>query len=388
MALWSYANPRGKNGKELCDVLAVCDPDVVIFSVKDLAVGQSANVQIDWERWHRRAIDESAKQIYGAERWLRTATNVIRTDGSLGVPLPNPSRRRVHRVAVALGSLGAVPIYMGDFGKGFVHVLSEDSLDAILVELDTVDDLTSYLLAKEEFVQGRTQVIFQGSEKDFLAMYLTDGRQLPSGNNLVVVDDGIWKHFVGRPEYQAKKNADQDSYIWDRIVDRFAQDVLQGRLEFGSELDQNERGIRVMARENRFARRILGRAFKEFCDLARDNKVRVRMIESPSKVLYVFLARPHGYPREARVAELGNRCFVARGLHPGATTVVGIATEQYAPGKGFSLDLVHLYLPQWRAEHQEHMEQMRAELGYFTQPQQSRSSEDEYPNVAEGTLSA
>jgi len=34
LALWRYSNPKGKGGKELCDLLAVCDPDVVIFSVK------------------------------------------------------------------------------------------------------------------------------------------------------------------------------------------------------------------------------------------------------------------------------------------------------------------------------------------------------------------
>src|SRR6266545_2747485 len=72
LALWSYANPRGKKGKELCDVLAVCDPNVVIFSVKDLAMPATGNVRVDWQRWHRGAIDESVKQIHGAERWLRT----------------------------------------------------------------------------------------------------------------------------------------------------------------------------------------------------------------------------------------------------------------------------------------------------------------------------
>jgi hypothetical protein len=35
LSLWSYPTPQGKNaGKELCDCLVVCDPDVIIFSVK------------------------------------------------------------------------------------------------------------------------------------------------------------------------------------------------------------------------------------------------------------------------------------------------------------------------------------------------------------------
>lgn len=381
LALWSYANPRGKKGKELCDVLAVCDPNVVIFSVKDLAMPATGKVEVDLQRWHRGAIDESVKQIYGAERWLRSATNVIRSDGTMGLALPDSSRRRIHRVAVALGSSGSAPIYMGDFGKGFVHVLAEDSLETILAELDTVDDLVSYLIAKEEFLRDDTRSIFHGSEKDLLATYLTDGRRFPADVDLVVLDDGIWDHFVNRPEYKAKKEADRDSYVWDRIVDGFAEDVLRGRLEFGAELNQNERGLRVMARESRFARRLLGKAFTDFFELARRNEVRARFVKSPSNVGYVFLARPHGHPRDVRTAELGNRCFVARGLHRDISTVVGLATEQYTPGQGFSFDLVHLHMPQWTSAHQEHMVRMQSELGYFTQARERRSSEEEYPNA-------
>ena len=133
--------PAGKNGKELCDVLAVCDPNVVIFSVKELAVSATGDASLDWKRWHRRAIDESVKQIYGAERWLRSAERIVRSDGTPSIGLPDVEKRRIHRVAVAFGSSGTVPISMGDFGKGFVHVLTEESLELVLAELDTVEDL-------------------------------------------------------------------------------------------------------------------------------------------------------------------------------------------------------------------------------------------------------
>ena len=37
LSLWCYANPQGRSsGKELCDFLVICDPDVVIVSVKDI----------------------------------------------------------------------------------------------------------------------------------------------------------------------------------------------------------------------------------------------------------------------------------------------------------------------------------------------------------------
>jgi hypothetical protein len=80
------------------------------------------------------------------------------------------------------------------------------------------------------------------------------------------------------------------------------------------------------------------------------------------------------------VAELGNRCFVARGQTPTATTVIGLATEQYTPAKkGFSFDLVHTYKPNWTTQDQEVMEQMQRELGYFVKPRVTQDAEDEYP---------
>src|SRR3989442_513982 len=153
LSLWSYPNPRGKGQKELCDLLAVCAPDVIIFSVKEIALGKKKGPEVEWARWQREAIDASAKQIYGAERWLRTASHVVRRDGSLGIALPDLISRRVHRVAVALGGRGDVPVHMGDLGKGHIHVLTEESLGTVLGELDTVTDLTEYLRAVEGLLE-------------------------------------------------------------------------------------------------------------------------------------------------------------------------------------------------------------------------------------------
>ncbi len=88
LSLWSYANPRGRNNKELCDILVVCDPDILIISVKEIDFAGTGDSLVDQERWQRRAIDDSCKQIYGAARWLDTATNVIRSDNTAGLPLP------------------------------------------------------------------------------------------------------------------------------------------------------------------------------------------------------------------------------------------------------------------------------------------------------------
>jgi hypothetical protein len=60
---------------------------------------------------------------------------------------------------------------------------------------------------------------------------------------------------------------------------------------------------------------MLVKDFGEFYELAWQKKVRSRMVLGRSDVTYVFLVMPHGEDRKRRVAELGGRCFVARGIH-------------------------------------------------------------------------
>ena len=74
LSLWSYVNPQGRDpGKELCDILVVCDPHVIVISVKEVEYIEDEDTDVYFERWRRKAIDASLKQIKGAIRWLVTA---------------------------------------------------------------------------------------------------------------------------------------------------------------------------------------------------------------------------------------------------------------------------------------------------------------------------
>ena len=69
---WSYPNlyrDQG-GGKELCDVLIVFGRDVIIFSDKSCAYPDTGDDVKDWGRWFKSSIKESARQVYGAERWI------------------------------------------------------------------------------------------------------------------------------------------------------------------------------------------------------------------------------------------------------------------------------------------------------------------------------
>lgn len=378
LSLWSYLRPTGKNAKELCDVLVVCEPDLIIFSVKDIQIKESGDDARDWSRWTRKAIDESSKQIYGAERWLKTAATVIRNDGTPGLTLPTLTERRVHRIAVAFGGKNKVPLVFGDFGKGFIHVFDETSFDIVMGELNTITDFVTYLTAKEELVAAGTRIDNFSAEEDLMALYLNNGRRFPQGFTHYVVTGPIWETFIKKPEYKKKQKADRASLMWDGLIEKFAEDILGDNLEFGGPLTKAEKGIRIMAREDRFSRRILGKSFSDFYLLTK-TKYGSRITPAPSGVIYVFLALPHRTERKHRIAVLGTRCFVARGLNPTSHHVLGIATEQDKPGKGFSLDLHYLYLPYWNKKLQTAFKRMQRDLGYFTKPSKKVGDEDEYP---------
>jgi len=373
LSLWSYANPRGKNsGKELCDVLVVCDPDLVIFSVKEIALTEVGDLNTNWKRWRKRAIDESAKQIYGAERWLKSAKHVIKSDGTIGLPLPAEKLRRLHRVAVSLGGKGKAPIRFGDLGKGFVHVFDEASLEIVFRELDTISDFVDYLSAKETFSRSGRKVLFQGSEEDLLALYLHQGRKFPEQFDVIVIDDTLWRGFEKRPDYLAKNIANLDSYFWDRMIEVLSRNEP----EIGPSTTEAEIAIRVMAREDRFARRLLGKSFREFLE---GRRVRSRMMVAPSGVAYVFLAVPHGTEPELLQAELENRCFVARGLNPDCHSVIGIGTEYFVQNGGSQLFLFYLQMRHWSADDDAQAKEIQRALGYFVKPEMKAEHEDEYP---------
>ena len=166
---------------------------------------------------------------------------------------------------MALGGAGKVSIKFGNFGKGFVHVFDEISFLSVMKELDTITDFVHYLIAKEDLYSSGVKTLFHGGEEDLLAFYVHHGREFPKTYDCIVIDADLWSGFNAlQPEYKAKKIADRDSYIWDRLLRILSDDILHGNIEFGPDLNEAELAIRTMAREDRFSRRMLGKSFIEF----------------------------------------------------------------------------------------------------------------------------
>lgn len=377
LSLWCHPNPIGKPGKELCDLLVVCDPHVIIFSVKDIGLKKNEDGEltaVNAERWKRRAIDESVKQISGTERFLLTSDRVTRHDGKPGLPLPKPDVRRVHRIAVAFGSGREIPYLIGDHGHGFVHVFDEVAFECVIGELDTVGDFVDYLSKKEGLLET-SNVVVEG-EENLLAFYILKERTFPTDQDMFVVSDGLWQGMKADPAYARKKSADADSYYWDHVIEHLITETLHGSLEVSGDLDDVERATRVLARETRFARRMLGRELRRFVGEARARTAKARALQGTvSNIGYVFLWG-QGFDAERRKMELVVRCGVLRGRLENCTTVIGLCALEEDGGVVF--EVAHFQKPEWTAEDERHAKTMEEKYGYFTGDKR-RTHEREFP---------
>lgn len=401
LSLWSHGNPytpegmRGGKGvgKELCDLLVIFGNDIVIFSDKYINFNQDIDLGVAWPRWYKKAVAKSAQQVFGAEAWIRQFPRQVYSDPkcqiALPVSIPPASEIRVHRVCLALGaydacrehfggsSIGSLMIHSGLNGinehtepfivgnvfpeKGFVHVFDEFSLNAVLRELDTANDLITYLQDREEFLSQDKPVVLAAGEEQLLAIYLTNLN--PEGNHGFVLpieddeiphgvylDESFWDSMISNPQYKLKKEADRVSYLWDKLIEHF---ISYGEDEEG--LSENlEMAYRFMASEPRIRRRQLGHALHDFMMTAPGGNRAIRLVYSSdfSEKAYVFLILPvlegQSYEsyRQLRREMLWAYCNVVKLRCEEANFVIGIAMDS-RDSDGGSEDFIALDVSEW-----------------------------------------
>lgn len=367
---WTHPNPIGKKGKELCDCLIVCAEHIIIISVKEIEYRDTGDV-IGYERWIKRAIDDSAGQIWGAERWLESQQTVERHDGRI-VTLPPLSKRKYHRISVSLGSKGQIPIQWGDLGFGFVHVCDENSIEVLFRALDTITDFTNFLQSVEQLMHLKTKIIFDGGGlEDLVALYLQNDYSLDYSTeeghpDLLIVSDDLWTGLSSSKEYHKMIVDFKTSYIWDRLIEYYVNDLLtEGMFDmYSKEVTDNELALVVMALQPRRYRAGLADTFMEFLQ-NEELKIASRVVMGYNNVAFVFLIGKSS-DRESRVEELLLRCSIIDVKLPEVKTVVGIATDR--PGTstiGYSSDIAYVHESRWTSEEKEKLLQLSKELGYF-----------------------
>lgn len=430
LSLWSYPTiyRDQRAGKEICDLLVVFGNDIIIFSDKHCHFPEAANLELDWSRWFRPAILKSAQQVWGAERWIRSFPHRIFLDRECKRPfplaLPEMGGARFHLIVVAhgvsarcrekLGGSGSLmictelkgesthvmPFMVGDLNpqKTFVHVLDDVSLDILMRVLDTVADFTAYLMKKEAFLRSGMEVVAAG-EEELLANYLKVLNSnnehdfvVPDDATAIVFDEGGWEGFERNPQRLAQIQANEISYVWDRLIEKFNSYALDGTQYYCSppEFSTAERVLRFMAREPRTRRRMLGKAIIEILQKApRDMRMlRVLLPSLPSDPYYVFLLLPvlrkHSYEenRTARAKFLQACCKVVKVKFPEALDIVGIATETGMSEGGRSEDAVYLDARYWNEELEREARQIQQDLQILVNTTRTDFIEQEYPHVS------
>lgn len=417
LQLWTYPNLFKEPGKELIDLMVIFGNDILLFSDKSCAYPQTEDPALDWQRWFSRAIGKSAHQVLQAERWLRKYPGRIYLDARarepLPITLPSPADMRFHRICVATGAaeqcrratgqamLGIdptvtdaeTPLRIGTVTKagGFLHVFDSDALALVLAELDTINDMVGYLNAKALLaITGK----FKGAqaESDILAYYLHNGRSFPDSDDDFVLELNLWAQVEAQAAFREGRRLNNAHRIWDRLIEVVTQRYVAEELEFGNELtmDDYERGVRVMAGESRFHRRILSQAIEERALRARNVWVPSILPSARVDIFYVLLVGP-GAPRDRyeeyraqRSQELMLRCYAAKAARPAARLIIGIGLDG-AWQQGGSQDLIYLDASQWTDADMNRANQIRADLGYFVEGLMNQRNlvADEYPCVRE-----
>lgn len=366
LSLWNFPNPIGKKGKELCDVLIICEPDIIIFSVKEIDIKDSGNIEVDIERWIERAIDSSIKQVYGAERYIKGVDKIILKDNLTTIDLPQNVNWKFHRIAVAFGRGEKFPLRYGDFGNGFVNVFDEKSVQIVLQELDTIKDFINYLESKEKFIRDN-KYPFSFGEEDILAYFLSNNFSFPQEADLVFFNHDLYEGLRKDKEYQKILSELEISYAWDKLIEKLIEDFNNGYLLNDVTRSELELTIRQMAREDRNSRKLLSEQFIDFIGVHKKPISKSRIIKSmnDSDTIYVFLLGDYEN-RTERARELQLRAFVARSKFD-CKTVIGLATEKYN-SKGYSLDFSFSHYPEFSDEFRLKAKEISNDLGYFNNP--------------------
>jgi len=394
LSMWTIPNPLGKKkGKELCDVLVVFDPYIIIISVKEIQFKDKGDYQVASKRWEREAIDKSVSQIYGAEKLISKPQfyghYALNEDGSSRIKFPSIQDRIIIRIAIAFGNCGKTSYSQGDFGEGFVHVFDDIAIKSIMKELDTISDFCEYFKKKENYLylKGETEktnprrIFFEGGEEDLLAYYLQNDHQFPSESVFLAISNGIYDEYTNSARYHRKSEENKISYLWDDIIDRHYFHFKNGELLTQPSDQEFELVLRTMAKENRLSRRNLSKNFILFLEKTKQNPSG-RYITNGSGITYVFQTNEDELDHDKRREQLYNRCIFARCLFPQNSTVIGIATEVWnenGPSPENSYDLLMYVLEDLSPEMIRNFENTKKELGISFEEWMKPNVEYEFP---------
>lgn len=429
LKLWNYPNPFKKDGKELCDLIAVFDDHIfVFFDRKVRAFGNipDENVLVAWKRWKRKVIDKQVKALKGAEKYIRSGNPIfIDSKCETRLPIDIPENITIHKFVVAHGIEntlkkfsaedfhGSLAICYGESPKSPtnrlfcielekddpVHILESSNIEIILGELDTIHDFISFIDEKETTIKTCDYFLYFG-EHELLGLYFLShdkdlnryriGHENPDCS--IVTMDKYWNHIVGLKEYKKRKEANRTSYLWDGLIQRACQEAFDGNLFGNADLRKGNNPIKEMAREPRFTRRMLSEklleAIRNFPETDYVDERTIRFMSSdfyPDKayVLLQLKCPKAEYSKRdnllIRREMLRIACGAARNKFPHLNTVVGIAIYSPKFTNDYSEDFILFDCSEWTEEDHESYEQENEIFGFFTNVRMTEGRVTDFP---------
>jgi SEC-C motif len=268
-----------------------------------------------------------------------------------------------------------------------VHILDSHSLSIVLAELDTFRDFVSYIATKEEAI-SRYDFLSYCGEEDLLGYYFQNfdakAKQHFIGTkrkriNLLHIAEGTWVSVANSAPYRRKKEADASSYLWDNLLQRTAQNALDGTLSGNSDIYNSQSVIFEMAKEPRFVRRALAdRIQNAIAEFPYDREGIVRhasfMKSFYPGTAYIFLqlrwpeSTAGDYEtvyRPNRRAVLELACGVAKNKFPHLKKVIGIAIDAPKDRSTNSEDFILMDCEEWPDEQRQKYEEANVEMKLF-----------------------
>jgi hypothetical protein len=278
------------------------------------------------------------------------------------------------------------------------HVLDEVALDAVIATEDTASDFCTYLLRKETLFKSGRQVM-AASEEDLLALYLRGPTHAGEGHDFnvpadatrVIVAGDLWDWWLQSEQRAAKTAADEVSYRWDELIEKFAFHIATATQHFssGGGIHVQEISIRWMARENRVRRRMLAETLLDAIAKNRPGQMRRRYVmpSHPGDPFWVFLVLPrltdleYEKYRESRRTFLQALCMIVKHVHPEALDIAGIAVEKNV--EETSEDLLYLNGRDWPDEMHAAAKKLYNDTGFFSRADRNESTVWEFPISSE-----
>ena len=272
-------------------------------------------------------------------------------------------------------------------------MFDDTTLDIVLETMDTISDFMAYLNKKEALLNAGKLGIAMG-EEELLANYLSNVNEVedhdfspPPPGYTLSFGEGLWQEFCARPERVRQLKANEVSYVWDDIIERFGQNAIAATLYFTSHpgIAHIDKALGFMAREGRTRRRALSIALLTLIEKTTSfRNARLVGPSYPGDPYYVFVLlapRSDKSNEEYRLARqhlLVAYCHAVKLIFADAIDIVGIATET-AGEHGRSEDVIYLDGRDWTPDDYAFAEQERKRLNIFKEHKATFTVTDEYP---------